>query len=95
MCPFRLVNSFLAFWVRGGQFFVHEDGSIVTRFQFSALFKLCLSAVGVQASEYGLHSFRIGAATKAVRAGLSGHVAGEVAIPVLCGLPYVHPELMD
>ncbi|XP_075687663.1 uncharacterized protein LOC142656621 [Rhinoderma darwinii] len=48
----------------------YEDGSFLSRFQFGAVFKKCLAAVGVAAGPYSSHSFRIGAATEAGRWGL-------------------------
>ncbi|KAM9296619.1 uncharacterized protein PAF06_017531 [Gastrophryne carolinensis] len=40
------------------------------RFQFLAVFRKCLGEMGLASSEYGTHSFRIGAATEAARLGL-------------------------
>ncbi|XP_075711227.1 uncharacterized protein LOC142747971 [Rhinoderma darwinii] len=48
----------------------HENGSFLSRYQFGAVFKKCLAAVGVAAGPYSSHSFRIGAATEAGRWGL-------------------------
>ncbi|XP_075707168.1 uncharacterized protein LOC142741711 [Rhinoderma darwinii] len=48
----------------------HDDGSFLSRFQFGAVFKKCLAAVGAVAGPYSSHSFRIGAATEAGRWGL-------------------------
>lgn len=95
ICPVLLVKGFLEQRPLGDVFFIHEDGSPVTRFQFSSLFRRCLSASGVEASEYGLHSFRIGAATEAVRAGLPEEQVMRLGRwRSQCYVSYVRPELM-
>lgn len=78
------MSRFLKVRAQDEQFFTQADGSPVTRYQFSALFKRCLVAVGVEAKEYGLHSFLIGVGTEAVR-GL-GYATGEMEIAVLHGV---------
>lgn len=71
VCPVVAVEGFLTVRRLGTVFLSHEDGSSVTRFQFSRLFRRCLLLVGEHPKEYGTHSFRIGAATEASRAGMS------------------------
>ena len=72
LCPVAMVTEFLKVSPVGKIFF----GACVwgpppfTRHQFSAVFKRCLVAAGFSASDFGTHSFRIGAATEAARAGL-------------------------
>lgn len=56
----------------------HEDGSLIMRFQFQLVFRYCLLAVGVWLVEYRTHSFHIGPAMKASRAGLSNAEAAGV-----------------
>ncbi|XP_075719756.1 uncharacterized protein LOC142760450 [Rhinoderma darwinii] len=56
----------------------HEDGSFLSRYQFGAVFKKCLAAVGVAAGPYSSHSFRIGAATEAGRWGLDDEGARRI-----------------
>lgn len=72
-CP---VKAFLAYSaIRPnfpGLFFRHLSGSNVSRYQFLAVLKKALSSAGVNSSLYKSHSFRIGAATSAALAGLSG-----------------------
>ena len=71
ICPVRAVEHFCS--VRpglGGSFLVHQDGSALSRFQFLAVFRKCVVAAGYNPREYATHSFRIGAATEAARAGL-------------------------
>lgn len=95
VCPVELVRTFLCGRAQGVQFFVHEDGSPVTRFQFSSLFKRCLTACGANAAEFGLHSFRIGAATEAVRAGLPEEQVMRLGRwRSQCYVGYVRPELI-
>lgn len=71
VCPVRVVLEFLGSRVHGEMFLVHEDGSLVSHFQFQSVLKKCLVQVGVDPHEYGTHSFHIGAATEAARASLS------------------------
>ena len=76
LCPVGLVRDYLD--IRpgvGGAFLVHENGSPMSRYQFVAVFRKCLGALGLVAKEFSAHSFRIGAATEAARNGL-----GEEAI---------------
>ncbi|XP_031747536.1 uncharacterized protein LOC116406780 isoform X1 [Xenopus tropicalis] len=71
ICP---VSCFLNFCkVRSSHrlsLLVHEDESVLSRFQFTAVFRQCLTALGLAAKDYSSHSFRIGAATEAARNGL-------------------------
>ncbi|XP_048338292.1 uncharacterized protein LOC125424902 [Sphaerodactylus townsendi] len=46
-----------------GPFFLHADGSCLSRYQLAAILRLCLSAIHLPVASYGLHSFRIGAAS--------------------------------
>lgn len=95
-CPVTAVAEFLTYRRGVGHFLVHEDGSSLSRYQFQAVLKRCLAAVGVCPGEYGTHSFRIGAATEAARAGLS-----EIEVQRIgrwrssCFAGYVRPELLD
>lgn len=94
-CPVRLVTDYLRIRSPGSQFFVHQDGFPLTRFQFASVFKKCLAAVGENPAEYGTHSFRIGAATEAVRAGLpEGEVMRIGRWQSRCYVGYVRPELL-
>lgn len=53
-------------------------------------------AVGESPSDYGIHSFRIGAATEAVRAGLlEGDIMRIGRWQSRCYVEYVHPELLS
>lgn len=63
----RVVSEFLGIGSQRSQFLVHQDGFPLMRFQFSSVFEKVLVAVRESHSEYGTHSFRIGAATEAVR----------------------------
>ena len=53
-----------------GPLFIWEDLSPLTRDQFVRKVKQALQSVGIDASYYSGHSFRIGAATAAARAGV-------------------------
>lgn len=64
----------------GGTFFVHEDGSCLLRFQFVAIFRKCLGAVGLDPKQYGSHSFRIVAATEASRWGLDDATVNRIGM---------------
>lgn len=95
VCPVRVVTEFLSSRVQGRSFLVHRDGSPLTRYQFQSVFKLCLSQVGVPAGEYGTHSFRIGAATEAARAGLPNSEVQRIGRwRSDCFAGYVRPELL-
>ena len=54
----------------GSPFFVFEDGSPLTRERLVAAVRSALSHAGVNTAHYSGHSFRVGAATAAARAGL-------------------------
>lgn len=72
LCPVTAVLSYLA--VRpnsGGPLFVFEDGSPLSRQRLVESLASALRAEGLDTSHYSGHSFRIGAATAAARAGLS------------------------
>lgn len=71
LCPVKVVSEFLAIRPGGeAPLLIHQDGSSLSRFQFIAIFKKCLGALGLEGERFSSHSFRIGAATEAVRWGL-------------------------
>lgn len=95
-CPVSVVSQYLEVRARGVSFLVHEDGSPVSRFQFTAVLKRCLAQAGVNPDEYGTHSFRIGAATEAARAGCSNSDIQRIGRwRSACFASYVRPELLD
>ena len=55
---------------RSGPFFVHIDGTPLTKAMFVSRVRDALVSLGMNPSAYAGHSFRIGAATTAARAGL-------------------------
>lgn len=57
-----------------GPLFIHSNGSPLTRPQFVKRVKEALSSAGIDQTSYSGHSFRIGAATAAARAGISDHI---------------------
>lgn len=71
-CPVEALEGYLGVRAEGleGPLLVHQDGTFLSRFQFVAVFKQCLDRIGLSAEQYCSHSFRIGAATEAVRLGL-------------------------
>ena len=54
-----------------GPFFVFEDGGVLSRQRLVTELSTALQEVGLDPSPYKGHSFRIGAATVAAKAGLS------------------------
>ena len=72
LCPVAAVVDYVA--ARGsreGPFFIHADGSAVTKPWFVSRLRSILTAVGLPQQQYAGHSFRIGAATTAAMAGLA------------------------
>ncbi|XP_075202254.1 uncharacterized protein LOC142304102 [Anomaloglossus baeobatrachus] len=94
-CPLRIITEYLACRTEGQVFLSHIDGSPLTRFQFISVLRKCLAVVGVPPGDFGTHSFRIGAATEASRAGLSiGKVKQIGRWKSDCVNSYVRPELL-
>ncbi|OCU00315.1 hypothetical protein XELAEV_18006085mg [Xenopus laevis] len=66
-CPVRAVKEYMLVRPEGGKLFlIHKDLSPISAFQFRQVLK---KAVGWDPSKFGLHSFRIGAATEAALRG--------------------------
>lgn len=71
LCPMRTMRTYLYFCPTvQGSLFCHQDGTPITMFQFRALFYRALELLGLDRTRYGLHSFRIGAASMAAVIGL-------------------------
>ncbi|CAJ0965331.1 unnamed protein product [Ranitomeya imitator] len=70
VCPITLFSEYLAIRPISQSFFALFDGAPLTRFQFLALLRRILEILNIPPEEYRTHSFRIGAATEAARAGL-------------------------
>ena len=71
ICPVGLLQNYSQVRPPGGHnFFLHESGAPLTKYQFLCVFKKCLKALNLQDSHLTSHSFRIGAATEAARLGL-------------------------
>lgn len=95
-CPVSSVSDYLNYRSQGSQFLVHENGFPLTRYQFQSILKKCLAQVGVSPNDYGTHSFRIGAATEAARAGLTNAEVQRIGRwKSSCFAGYVRPELLD
>ena len=72
LCPVAAVLSYLAVRPSSpGPLFIYEDGTPLSRDRLSASFALALRSAGLNDRGYSSHSFRIGAATAAARAGIS------------------------
>lgn len=75
LCPVTALRNYLLVRPAGpGALFVSPGGSPVSRTSFVAAVRAALLAAGVSSSGYTGHSFRIGAATSAARAGLATHL---------------------
>ena len=72
LCPMAAMLGYLAVRPNGpGPLFIHEDGSPLSRFHLVQAVRAALASLGtVNHSRYSNHSFRIGAATTAARAGV-------------------------
>ena len=71
LCPVTACSAYIA--VRGptaGPFFIQMDGTPLSKGAFVQQVKALVSDVGLDASLYSGHSFRIGAATSAAQAGI-------------------------
>ena len=72
LCPVSAVLAYLAIRPSSpGPLFVFQDGTPLTRTQLVSHLKEAFSCIGETTANYSGHSFRIGAATTAARAGLS------------------------
>ena len=72
VCPLKAILPYLV--VRGtkpGPLFLTADGLPLTRQKFHNCLSTLLKNIGLSASQYNTHSFRIGAATSAKDAGIS------------------------
>ncbi|XP_044134425.1 uncharacterized protein LOC122926964 [Bufo gargarizans] len=94
-CPVRLVSAYCAARVGGTNFFTHQDVSPLTKFQFVSVFRACLLRLGVDPKDFGTHSFRIGAATEAARAGLPESEVMRIGRwQSACYARYIRPDLL-
>ncbi|KAE8584278.1 hypothetical protein XENTR_v10020894 [Xenopus tropicalis] len=70
-CPVKCNREYQRVRPKGqGTYLIHQNGTCLSRFQFIAVLKKALTGLGLTPTEYGSHSFRIGAATEAARWGL-------------------------
>lgn len=51
--------------------FIHIDGTPITKYQFTMVFKKCLMTLNMHHMQFSSHSFRIGAATEAAQIGFN------------------------
>lgn len=70
LCPVKAMAEFME--VRTaikGPIFIHFGGDPLTRYQFNSMLKKGMKSMGLSASGFSSHSFRIGAATSAAMGG--------------------------
>ncbi|KAK3095954.1 hypothetical protein FSP39_021284 [Pinctada imbricata] len=83
-CPLKWLREFLDVRpVFPGPLFCHFDGTPLTRYQFSTITSRAISGLGLNASRYKTHSFRIGAATTAACNGVSSDVIQAADTPTI------------
>ncbi|XP_078509688.1 integrase/recombinase xerD homolog [Lissotriton helveticus] len=94
-CPVTLVQAFLALRPPGpGYLLIHVDRSPLTRYQMEEIMIACLSRAGLldKGKKFSSHSFRIGAATAAFKAGMQPESVQKVGRwQSLCYKKYIHP----
>ncbi|XP_069840994.1 integrase/recombinase xerD homolog [Dendropsophus ebraccatus] len=79
VCPVRCLESYLRVRLDGAlPLLCHADGSYLSRYQFTAIFRRGLSFLGLDPSRFAPHSFRIGAATEAASWGLGAEVVKKI-----------------
>ncbi len=75
LCPVAAILNYLASRPeQAGPLMIWKTGSPLTREAFVRLIRQVLTNIGLNASEYAGHSFRIGAATTAALAGIPDHM---------------------
>ncbi|CAJ0924611.1 unnamed protein product [Ranitomeya imitator] len=95
VCPLALIKNFMQVRSSGSQLFIHENGSPFLSCQFLAVLRHALSFLGLPAADFGTHSFRIGAATEASRAGLfEADIQRVGRWRSRCFTRYIRPELV-
>ncbi|XP_069608836.1 uncharacterized protein [Ranitomeya imitator] len=95
ICPLMLIKNYMRVRKDGSQLFIHENGLPLVSGQFLAILRRMLSRLGMPAAEFGTHSFRIGAATEASRAGLLESEIQRVGRwRSRCFTRYIRPDLL-
>ena len=100
VCPVTAILRFLAIRpVRDDSLFIWSNGSPLTQQQFVRAVRTILGEANVDQTAYSGHSFRIGTATSAARAGIPSHVIKMLGRwdPRLCYRAYccVSPAKVD
>lgn len=73
-CPVYCTSDYLAIWPNVPRtFLIHEDGSVLSHFQFISVLRPCFTKQGLSTGNFGVHSFWIGAASHAYEQGFSSH----------------------
>lgn len=79
ICPVKTLRFYFALRPNISEFlFIHENGSPLTVYQFSAVLKRCLVYLRLSHLKITCHSFRIGAATEAARIGLQDNIIKKI-----------------
>lgn len=74
LCPVQAVMQFIGLRPAvSGPLFCHANGRPLTRYQFKAVLHRALGHAGLPPTQFGTHSFRIGAATTAALNGASAN----------------------
>lgn len=96
LCPVTALNAYIRQRPAvQGEFFIHSDGSPLTKYQFMSVFDKCKKVLGLEHTRLTSHSFRIGAATEAVRLGLEEKMVKKIGKWKSDSfLLYVHPNFL-
>lgn len=79
MCPVSCYGAYVEWRREGpGPLLRHLDGTYLSQYQFVQVFRKGLAVLGVDATQFSSHSFRIGAATEAARWGLGPEVVRKI-----------------
>ncbi|CAN2391246.1 hypothetical protein PRIEUP_LOCUS1285, partial [Pristimantis euphronides] len=79
MCPVLTWRRFAEGSAGGmGPALCHADGTFLSRYQFTVVFRRCLRRLGLAEDCFSPHSFRIGAATEAAQRGLSAEAVKKI-----------------
>ena len=71
ICPVSALSYLAIRSPNPGPLFIFQDGTPLSRRQLVAHLRIALAGIGVDVTNYSGHSFRIGAASTAARAGFS------------------------
>ena len=90
LCAVSAVLAYLAIRPRApGPFFIFQDGSVLSRHRLVSELSTALQLIGLDPAP---HSFRIGAASAAARAGLSDSFIQTLGSAEICRLPILYQD---